>query len=86
MLIELIDSIFMIYMIMLFIRILSSWFPEYRDHRFMLFISHYTDPYLNIFRRFIPPVGMIDFSPIIAFLCLKFLENFVKYLVTLFLI
>ncbi len=41
------------------------------------FIRYYTDPYLNFFRRFIPPLGMIDFSPIIAFLCLSFIQNIV---------
>jgi len=38
-------------------------------------ISLFTDPYLNIFRRFIPLIGgMLDISPIIAFLALQFIE------------
>jgi DNA (cytosine-5)-methyltransferase 1 len=44
----------------------------------MQFISFYTDPYLNLFRRFIPPLGMIDISPIIAFFALGFIEQAVK--------
>ena len=78
MIIDLIDSIFMIYMIMLFVRILGSWFPEYRDHTIMRFIAHYTDPYLSFFKSFIPPLGMIDLSPIVAFLALHIIEIFVK--------
>ncbi|GAB4226557.1 MAG: YggT family protein [Chlamydiales bacterium] len=80
MIIDLIDTIFMVYMIMLFIRILGSWFPEFQGHTFMRFIAYYTDPYLNLFRRIIPPLGMIDFSPIIAFFALHFIEIVVKSL------
>lgn len=40
----------------------------------MQFIAFYTDPYLNLFRGIIPPLGMIDISPIFAFLALQLLE------------
>lgn len=46
----------------------------------MQFIAFYTDPYLNFFRKFIPPLGMIDFSPIVAFLLLGVLQNIVHAL------
>ncbi len=85
MLLILIDRIFLVYMIMLFVRILGSWLPELRQYRFMQFIVFYTDPYLNIFRRIIPPLGMMDLSPMIAFLCLGVIEQVLKSLVyTLF--
>lgn len=32
------------------------------------------EPYLGLFRRFIPPVGMIDISPIVAFFVLRLIE------------
>jgi YggT family protein len=73
---KLINLIFNAYLIMILINILSSWLPEYRDTKFVRFIAYYTEPYLNIFRRFIPPLGMIDISPIIAILAL----NFIQYL------
>lgn len=78
MLIVIIDKLFLIYTLMLFARILCSWVPELQNTRFMQFISFYTDPYLNFFRRFIPPLGMLDLSPIVAFLALSFLEQAVK--------
>jgi YggT family protein len=81
MLILLIDRIFLVYMIMLFIRILGSWLPELNQYQFMLFIRYYTDPYLNFFRQFIPPLGMIDLSPIVAFLSLGVIEHFFKWLI-----
>lgn len=76
-----IDKLFLVYVIMLFIRILSSWVPELQGKKFMQFVAYCTDPYLNVFRRFIPPLGMIDFSPIVAFLALGFFEGALKMLV-----
>lgn len=80
-LLKLIDVCFGVYMIMLFVRIMSSWFPEYRDHNFVRFLAFYTDPYLNIFRKIIPPLGMFDLSPIIAFFALQILEFVAKSVV-----
>jgi YggT family protein len=73
-----VDSIFWIYMMMLVVRILSSWFAELQDHPIIRFIGFYTDPYLNFFRRFIPPLGIIDLSPIVAYFALMFIELIVK--------
>ncbi len=70
---------------MLFVRILGSWLPELQTYRFMQFIAFYTDPYLNFFRRFIPPLGMLDLSPIVAFFCLGIIENILKTLLALIL-
>lgn len=72
---NIIDTLFFTYTIMLFLRIIGSWFPNFSDSRFMQFISFYTDPYLNFFRRFIPPLGMFDLSPIVAFFALQILEG-----------
>jgi YggT family protein len=65
-------------MLMLIVRILGSWLPELQGTRFMLFIAYYTDPYLNLFRQLIPPLGMLDISPIVAFFCLQLLEAGIK--------
>jgi YggT family protein len=80
-LIHIVQVVFQIYTLMLFARILSSWLPQLNDYKITQFIFFYTDPYLNFFRRFIPPLGMIDFSPIIAFLCLNILQNIVLNLI-----
>lgn len=78
--IKIVDVLFQVYFVLLFLRILASWVPEFQNYRITQFIAFYTDPYLNLFRRIIPPIGMIDISPIIAFLALGFIENIVKYL------
>ena len=74
-LIRAIDLAFQIYTLMLFARILGSWFPEFEQSRIMQFIRYYTDPYLDIFRKIIPPLGMFDLSPIVAFLFLSLIQN-----------
>jgi YggT family protein len=39
------------------------------------FLKDVSDPYLRIFRRVIPPLGMIDLSPMIAIIVLVFLDR-----------
>lgn len=66
---------FVAYTILLVVRILSSWFPAYQRHHLLRFVAFYTDPYLNFFRKLIPPLGgVLDLSPILAFFALRFLE------------
>ncbi len=63
---------------MLLIRVIGSWFPNFQSNKFMRFISYYTDPYLNFFRRIIPPIGgVLDLSPLIGFFALQFLRYIV---------
>lgn len=61
-----------IYFALLIIRILLSWFPtiDWYSQPFAI-LSQLTDPYLNIFRRIIPPLGGIDFSAILAIFALQ---------------
>jgi len=74
--------LFLVYTLMILIRVLGSWFPNFQQTRFMHFIAHYTDPYINIFRRFIPPIGgVLDLSPLIAFIVLKLVEKFLLILI-----
>ena len=75
-LINAIETAFTLYNLMLIMRILSSWFPSFQGTPIMRFVTYYTDPYLNIFRRLIPPIGgMLDLSPILAFLSLNFIKR-----------
>ena len=65
-----------IYFVLLIFRILLSWFPnvDWMSQPFAT-LSQLTDPYLNLFRSLIPPLGGIDFSPILGFLVLQFLAQ-----------
>ena len=61
-----------IYTYVLIVRILLTWFPNisWSDQPFST-LSQLTDPYLNLFRSIIPPIGGIDISSILAILLLQ---------------
>lgn len=59
------------YRIAVFIYILLSWLPDARKSYFGRLLGQLVDPYLNIFRKVIPPIGMIDISPIFAVIILE---------------
>jgi YggT family protein len=80
-LIQTVSTFLSIYLILLFIRVLLSWFPNVNwfDPPFSI-LSQLTDPYLNLFRSIIPPLGGMDFSPFLAFLLLQVLQQVVASL------
>lgn len=65
-----------LYKYALIARILLSWLPQLQENRFAEFLYKITEPYLALFRRIIPPIGMIDLSPIAAFLVYDILARF----------
>jgi YggT family protein len=68
-----------IYSYLLIIRVLLTWFPQinWYNQPFAA-LSQISDPYLNLFRSIIPPLGGMDFSPILAFLLLNFAGSFLS--------
>ncbi len=61
-----------IYLFLILVRILLTWFPTVSwMNQIEAFLSPITDPYLNVFRSFIPPLGGLDISPILAILVLN---------------
>src|SRR3990170_1937277 len=75
---EYVNALFIVYIILIFIRVLLSWIPRMPYNRwlsgFVDWIHQVTDPYLNMFRRVLPPIGgggmAIDLSPILAIIVL----------------
>ncbi len=61
-----------LYTIALIIYIFMSWFPGARESSFGRFLGRICEPYLDMFRRIIPPLGMIDISPIVAIFVLRY--------------
>ncbi|WP_088105017.1 YggT family protein [Halalkalibacter urbisdiaboli] len=58
--------------------ILLSWFPNARESSPGQFLGRIVEPYLEPFRRFIPPLGMIDLSPIVAIIVLRLASGGVR--------
>lgn len=71
-----IQFIFTAYTILLFVKVMGSWFPNFQQTSIMRFVNFYTEPYLKVFRKIIPQLGMIDLSPLIAFFALRIAEKF----------
>jgi YggT family protein len=73
-----VSALFLVYIILIFLNVLSSWVPRMPYNRALRasldFIKETTDPYLNLFRRFLPPLGgggfALDLSPILAVIVL----------------
>ncbi len=65
-----------IYLYLLLARVLLSWFPNinWMNPPFSI-LSQLTDPYLNLFRSIIPPLGGLDLSPILGFILLQILQG-----------
>lgn len=63
-----------IYSWAIIIYILMSWFPNARESKFGQLLGKIVEPYLEPFRKIIPPLGMIDISPIVAIIVLNFAE------------
>ena len=69
-----VDTLVLVYVVPIFIRILVSWFRSIPYHpvlsAILQFVDDVTSPYLNLFRRFIPMARLgpaaIDLSPIVA--------------------
>jgi YggT family protein len=73
-----VDALFLVYIILIFLNVLSSWIPRMPYNRWLRagldFVTETTNPYLNLFRRVIPPLGgggfALDLSPMIGIVVL----------------
>ena len=76
---SIVNLLFEIYGWFLIVRIFLTWIPNIDWYQQPYkWISSVTDPFLNIFRGIIPPIGgMLDISPILAFILLQIIQGFV---------
>jgi YggT family protein len=69
-----VNTLIIVYIVLIFIRILMSWVPRVPYYRWLdavlNFVREVTDPYLNLFRRFMPALRIggagLDLSPMVA--------------------
>jgi YggT family protein len=68
-----------IYTLVLLVRVLLTWFPNLDwSNPILSSVSAITDPYLNVFRGLIPPIGGLDLSAIVAFLALQLVQTLLE--------
>jgi YggT family protein len=79
-LVDVLARTLMIYSVFLLIRVLLSWFPnlDWGSNPILSGLSSITDPYLNLFRGLIPPLGGIDLSAFVAFLALNLVQSLLE--------
>lgn len=69
-------SFIKLYLLLLFVRVLLSWFPTFTwwEQQPWLALRQVTDPYLKLFSGLVPPLlGTIDLTPLFGFFILQFL-------------
>jgi YggT family protein len=84
-----VNALFLVYVVLIFLNVLSSWVPRMPHNRWLRavldFVSETTDPYLNLFRRFIRPLGgggfSLDLSPIVGIIVLFVLQGLIVALI-----
>jgi YggT family protein len=85
-----VNALFIVYIVLIFVNILISYVPRMPYSpplRAVLdFVKETTDPYLNVFRRFLPPVGgggfALDLSPMIGIVVLFVAQTVVVGLIS----
>ena len=73
-----VDALFEVYLLLIFVYILFNLLfsfglrlPYSRvSDRLLAFLRDVSEPYLRLFRRLIPPLGMIDITPMVAIIVL----------------
>ena len=74
---KLVNLVFYFYYLLIIVRIFLSWIPsiDWEMQPFNI-VRKFTDPFLNIFRGIIPPIGgVLDVSPIVAIILLQVLQG-----------
>ncbi|WP_027091056.1 YggT family protein [Cohnella thermotolerans] len=68
--------VYNIYFYVILIYVLMSWVPAVRESFVGELLGKIAEPYLQIFRRFIPAIGgVLDISPIVALIALRFIAQ-----------
>lgn len=70
-----IDVFFTLLSLAILARILLSWFRVSPYHPLVDFLYRVTEPILGPLRRAIPPIGMVDISPVIALILLQIIQQ-----------
>lgn len=74
----LVEAIFTVFMGAIFVRVIGSWFGVGPYSRWMRPMYTLTNWLIDPIRRILPPMGMIDFSPMVAWLVLYVVRGFVR--------
>lgn len=71
------DMVFRVLMFALLVRVISSWFGAGRYNKWVRWSYQLTDWLVEPLRRVLPPFGMLDLSPLAAYVILMLLRRLV---------
>ena len=81
-------ALLLVYTVLIIANVVLSWVQQFRPLPYSTplravtgFIEESTNPFLNLFRRFIPRLGPLDISPIVAILVLSIVGGLVVNLI-----
>jgi YggT family protein len=72
---HIVDAVAFVLYILIFVRILLSWFPISPWHPLVRLLRSIVDPILRPFRRILPTFGGIDFSPLLAIIVILLVQS-----------
>lgn len=76
-----IQMFFDIVFLLILVRILLSFLPQFRSNAIAEVVYGITEPILSPFQRLIPPIGMFDISPMVAIIVLGVIQQILLFLV-----
>lgn len=77
----LVDAAFSVYLLIMLGRVISSWIDVDPYHPVVRFLREWTEPILAPIRRVVPPLGMLDLSPLVALFLIMLVRRIVVGLI-----
>ena len=83
-----VSALLFVYFVLIIANVVLSWVQQFRPIPYNMplravlgFIEDTTNPYLNLFRAWVPRIGPLDISPIVAILALSIVGGLVVSLI-----
>jgi len=75
---KVVDILFTLFELAILARVLLSWFRVNPYHPAVAFLYQITEPILRPLRNVIPPLGMMDISPIVALILMDIIRQIIR--------
>ncbi len=76
--IRLLDAFIEVYIVLIVIYSIGSWFPQWTENSFFESLAKIIEPPLEFIRRFVPPIAGLDLSPAVLIFILMVIQHFLR--------
>ena len=66
------------YILLIFVWVLGSWFPQWRYQSWFRFVNDVVEPYINLFKPLPLRIGMLDLTPMVAIMVLWLFQTLLQ--------